>query len=167
MKNLLKNIALLLAFAVVVSCSPKDKELVPVDNINPAPGGTTGSTTGGSTTGGTNTFDPSTQTLLLQGTFKNGVHPTSGTAKLYRKGSEQTLVFENFKSDAGPDLRIYLAEDTNAKNFVEIAELKNTGSFFIKLPADAKLDNRMQVLIWCKAFTVLFGSAELKDPTQK
>lgn len=161
MKNPLKNIALLLAFAVVVSCSPKDKELVPVNDVT-TPGGTTGSTTDG-----TNTFDPSTQTLLLQGTFKDAVHPTSGTAKLYRKGSDHTLVFENFKSDAGPDLRIYLAEDTKAKNFIEVAELKNTGSFFIKLPADAKLDNRTQVLIWCKQFTVLFGSAELKDPAQK
>ncbi len=153
MKNFLKNFALLLTFAVAISCS--NKELVPVDNLNPTPG---------SSTNGANTFDPSTQTLLLQGTFKNGDHPTSGTAKLYRKGTDHTLVFENFESDPGPDLRIYLAEDTKAKNFVEIAELKNTGSFFIELPSGTKPDNRMQVLIWCKRFSVLFGSAELKDP---
>lgn len=163
MKNPLKNLTLLLAFAVVISCSPKDKELVPLDKG--------GIVQGGDNIGGpmdvSNTFDASTQTLLTQGTFKDGVHPTSGTVKLYKKGTEHTLVFENFKSDAGPDLRIYLAEDTKAKNFVEVAELKNTGSFFLKLPADAKPDNRVQVLIWCKAFTVLFGSAELKDPTQK
>ncbi len=157
MKNSLRNIALLLAFAVVASCSPKDKELVPVDQVNGTPGAP----------GAPAAFDASTQTLLMQGTFKDAVHPTSGTVKLYEKGKEQTLVFENFKSDSGPDLRIYLAEDTKAKNFVQVAELKNTGSFFIKLSTDTKIDNRNQVLIWCKQFAVLFGSAELKDPSQK
>ncbi|WP_373512595.1 DM13 domain-containing protein [Persicitalea sp.] len=161
MKPYLKNFAILLAFAVAVSCA-KDKELVPANNVNVTPPSTTGTTTGGSTT-----FDPSTQTLVSQGTFKNGVHPTSGTAKLYQKGTTYTLVFDNFKTDAGPDLRIYLAEDTQAKNFIQLAELKNTGNFFLTLPDDAKVNDRKQVLIWCKQFTVLFGSAELVVPAQK
>ena len=163
MKNYLKTTFVLLSLAVVASCSPKDKELTPADNVNVTPPGTPG----GSTTGGGTTFDPSTQTLVSQGTFKNGVHPTTGTAKLYKKGTTYTLVFENFKTDPGPDLRIYLAEDTQAKNFIQLAELKNTGNFFLTLPDDAKVNDRKQVLIWCKQFAVLFGSAALADPTQK
>ena len=162
MKKSLKNIALFLSFAVAVSCV-KDKELVPVNNVNVTPAGTTGS----STTGGGTMFDPSTQTLVSQGTFKDGVHATSGTAKLYQKGTTYTLVFDSFKVDSGPDLRIYLAEDTQAKNFIQLAELKNTGNFFLTLPDDAKVNDRKQVLIWCKQFTVLFGSAELKAPSGK
>ena len=162
MKSQLKNIALLLAFAVAASCSPKDKELVPVNNVNVMPGGTTG----GSTTGGT-TFDPSTQTLVSQGTFKNGVHAASGTAKLYQKGTTYTLVFDSFKVDSGPDLRIYLAEDTQAKNFIELTELKNTGNFYLTLPAAANISKQTNVLIWCKQYVVLFGSAELKAPSAK
>ncbi|GHB62235.1 DM13 domain-containing protein [Persicitalea jodogahamensis] len=159
MNTFLKNIALILAIAVVFSCSPKDKELVPADNLNATPGG--------STTGGGATFDPSTQTLVSQGTFKNGVHPTSGTAKLYQKDGKYTLVFNSFTTDPGPDLRIYLAEDTQARNFIQLAELKNTGNFFLTLPDDAKVNDRKQVLIWCKQFAVLFGSAELMVPMQK
>ena len=160
MKSNLKNIALLLAFAVVVSCSPKDKELVPVDMADATPGGSPV---------GPATFDVATQTLVMQGTFKDGggSYRTSGTAKLYQKDAEFTLVFTDFKTSSGPDLRIYLAEDTKAKNFIEITELKNTGSFFIKLPAATKIENRTQVLIWCKRFTALFGSAEMKVPGSK
>lgn len=160
MKSHLKNIALLLAFAGAISCSPKDKELVPVNNVNVTPGG---STTGG---GGT-TFDPSSQTLVSQGTFKNGVHAASGTAKLYQKGTTYTLVFDSFKVDSGPDLKIYIAEDTQARNFIELTELKNTGNFYLTLPAAADVNKQTNVLIWCKQFAVLFGSAELKAPSAK
>ncbi len=160
MKNYLKSTLFILSLALIASCSPKDKELVPADQVNITPGGTPG-------TPGAATFDPSTQTLVLQGTFKDAVHPTSGTAKLYQKGTTYTLVFENFKSDAGPDLRIYLAEDNQAKNFIQLAELKNTGNFFLTLPDNAGIDKRKSLLIWCKQFAVLFGSAQLADPTQK
>ncbi len=167
MKSHLKNLVLLLALAMAISCSPKDKELVPVNNVNVTPGVTTdGSATGGSTSGGT-AFDPNGQTLVSQGTFKNGVHTASGTAKLYQKGTTYTLVFDSFKVESGPDLRIYLAENNQAKNFIELTELKNTGNFYLTLPDKADVSKQINVLIWCKQFAVLFGSAELTAPTQK
>ena len=154
MKYYLKSFALLITFALLVAC---DKELVPANNVNITPG---------TPTSGSTTFDPSTQTLVSQGTFKRGDHATSGTTKLYRKGTTYTFVFDSFKTDEGPDLRIYLAEDIKAKNFIELAELKNTGNFYLTLPDNVDVKNRTQVLIWCKRFSVLFGSAELTEPAK-
>ncbi len=160
MKNVLKSI--LFVFALVALSSCDKEELIPADNVNITPGGTTGNNSGSGTA-----FDPSTYTLVSQGTFKNGSHPTSGTAKLYKKGTAYTLVFEAFKTDAGPDLRIYLSETTGARNFIELTELKNTGNFYLVLPDNAMVNDRKQVLIWCKQFSVLFGSAELMATPQK
>lgn len=160
MKKILLVIMLFVTVLTAFSC--KDKELTPVNNVDITPGTpTTGNPTGGVT------FDPATQTLVSQGAFKNEGHPTSGIAKLYKKGNSYTLVFESFKSDQGPDLRIYLSADTGAKNFIELTELKNTGNFYLTLPDSAKADERKFVLIWCKRFSVLFGSAELKAVNQK
>ncbi|WP_338869750.1 DM13 domain-containing protein [Spirosoma sp. SC4-14] len=100
--------------------------------------------------------------LVSQGTFVSNVHTTSGTVKLYEKAEKQLLVFENFKTDSGPDLRVYLAENTGVRNFIELTRLNNTGNFTLELPNDANPNTRRFVLIWCKAFSVLFGNAELK-----
>ena len=123
----------------------------------------------------TNTIDlvPVTQTLpadntVMQqtaGSFVNGVHTVSGTVKVVVSKTDATkrsLVFENFKTEAGPDLYIYLAEDQKSTNYTEVIKLANTGSFTVDIPATAKLDKQKYVLVWCKQYTVLFGSAKLE-----
>ncbi len=104
------------------------------------------------------------QTLLLQGTFVAGVHATTGTVKVYEdKDKKRSLIFENFKTDAGPDLRIYMAEDKAITNFVEISDkVSTTGSYSLAIPANVDLKKQTTVAIWCKSFSVLFGSATLK-----
>jgi len=109
-----------------------------------------------------NSPDTTGYRLVAQGAFMSNVHTTSGTVKLYEKAEKQLLVFENFKTDSGPDLRIYLAENTGVRNFIEISLLTNSGNFAFELPNDANPTTRRFVLIWCKAFSVLFGNAELK-----
>ena len=110
----------------------------------------------------TEKLDLTGQKLVSQGDFMSNVHPTSGMVKVYEKEGKRTLVFENFKSDTGPDLRIYLSEDKTNTNFTEIAKLTKTGNFFLELPTDLNANKQRFVLIWCKQFTVLFGNAELK-----
>lgn len=104
------------------------------------------------------------QTLLLQGTFTTGAHTTSGTVKVYEdKNKNRSLVFENFKTDAGPDLRLYMAEDKAITNFVQITDkVVTSGSYTIEIPASIDLKKQTTVAIWCKSFSVLFGSAALK-----
>jgi hypothetical protein len=97
--------------------------------------------------------------------FISSAHPTSGTVKVLEDSKDKNikyLVFENFKTDAGPDLKVYLAEDTKAMGFVEISKLDKTGNFTLTIPASANLDKQKHVLIWCKQFSVLFGYAQLK-----
>ncbi|GGD68251.1 hypothetical protein GCM10011514_35410 [Emticicia aquatilis] len=108
--------------------------------------------------------DLQNQTIILQGTFTSGVHTTSGKVFIYEdKNKNYSLVFENFKTDAGPDLRIYLAEDKVLTNFTQITDKVNTnGSYILPIPASVDLKKQTTVVIWCKAFSVLFGSASLK-----
>ena len=104
------------------------------------------------------------QTLLLSGTFTTGAHVTSGTVKVYEdKDKVRTLVFENFKTDNGPDLRLYMAEDKVITNFIQITDKVTTsGNYSIMIPATVDLKKQTTVAIWCKSFSVLFGSATLK-----
>lgn len=108
--------------------------------------------------------DLQNQNIILQGTFTSGVHSTSGKVFVYEdKNKNYSLVFENFKTDAGPDLRIYLAEDKVLSNFTQITDKVNTnGSYIVAIPTSIDLKKQTTVVIWCKAFSVLFGSANLK-----
>ena len=144
-------LSLLLALTLM-ACS---KELVSV-------GTTGGSTTPVSVVNPSVTFDETTQKLLIQGPFTNGAHTTTGTAKVYEKDGKRTLVFTDFKTDAGPDLYIYVAEDKALTNFISVSKLTTTGNFFVELPSDYAPAKHRSVIIWCKAFTVTFGSATLK-----
>ena len=65
-------------------------------------------------------------------------------------------------SDAGPDLRVYLSNDKAASSFVEVKNEVKNGNSFYKIPTSVDLSKQKTVLIWCKAFSVNFGSAELK-----
>lgn len=102
---------------------------------------------------------------ISAGTFMDGVHPTSGKVEIVLDKidtKKKYLSFSGFKTDAGPDLRIYLAEDTKAKAYTEISKLTKTGDFLVELPSEAMPDKQMYVLIWCQRFSVLFGSAKLE-----
>jgi len=65
-------------------------------------------------------------------------------------------------STNGPDLYVYLSTDKAASDFVNLGRLKgNMGNQNYEIPQGTDLDKYDTVLIWCKAFSVLFGSAEL------
>jgi hypothetical protein len=99
------------------------------------------------------------------GMFSPAVHHVSGLVKLITNKEDinkKYLSFENFKTDEGPALYIYLAEDKTAKGFTSIAKLTKTGTFTLEIPADAMLDKQKYVLVWCQQFSVLFGSAKLE-----
>lgn len=99
------------------------------------------------------------------GVFSNGVHAVSGTVKVVIDKTDVTkkyLSFENFKTDAGPDLYIYLAEDKNATSSVTVTKLDKTGTFTLDIPSTANLTKQKYVLVWCKQFSVHFGSAKLE-----
>ena len=108
------------------------------------------------------TFDTSGATLLAQGSLAASAHSTSGTVKLYSKGSEKTLVFENFSTENGPDLDAYLSHSNTATAFVDLGKLKSQkGTFYYTFSGSTNTDSLNNVLIWCVQYSVLFGNGTL------
>jgi hypothetical protein len=93
----------------------------------------------------------------------DGIHNAEGLAKIItlEEGSK-VLRIENLKVTNGPDLYVYLATDTGSSDFVDLGRLKgNIGNQNYVIPDGTDLTKYNTVLIWCKLFSVLFGSAEL------
>lgn len=90
-------------------------------------------------------------------------HPASGQVRVIET-AEQTLVrFEDYNGTNGPDLRIYLATDLDATEFVDLGKPRgNMGNINYTIPSDIDLDDYTYVMTWCRAFGVLFDYAELK-----
>ena len=95
----------------------------------------------------------------------DGIHDAQGDAyTIPLEDGSNVLRLENFKSTNGPDLYVYLSTDKNASEFVNLGELKaNSGNQNYQIPDNVDLEKYNQVLIWCKAFGVLFGNAELSS----
>ena len=106
--------------------------------------------------------------ISYTGTFigvGDGVHDAQGdTFTIPLEDGSNVLRLENFKSTNGPDLYVYLSTDNRASEFIDLGKLKaNNGNQNYEIPENADLDKYSNVLIWCKAFGVLFGSAELSS----
>jgi peptide-methionine (R)-S-oxide reductase len=73
------------------------------------------------------------------------------------------LRLENFRATNGPDLYVYLATDNSASDYVDLGGLKgNIGNQNYDIPEGTDFSKYDSVLIWCKAFSVLCGSAKLE-----
>ena len=95
----------------------------------------------------------------------DGIHNAEGQVKLLRlNDSTNFLRLEDFKATNGPDLYVYLSTDKSASDFVNLGRLKgNIGDQNYEIPEGTNLSKYDTVLIWCQAFSVLFGSAELEQ----
>ena len=95
----------------------------------------------------------------------DGIHDAQGDAyTIPLEDGSTVLRLENFQSTNGPDLFVYLSTDENASEFINLGELKaNKGNQNYEIPDDVDLSKYNKVLIWCKSFSVLFGSAELSS----
>jgi Electron transfer DM13 len=94
----------------------------------------------------------------------DGFHNAEGLAKVIPlKDGQSILRLENFKSTNGPNVHLYLATDKTASNFIDLGRVKaNNGNQNYNIPVGTDLAKYNMALIWCKDFSVLFGSAQLK-----
>ena len=109
---------------------------------------------------------------LESGTFYTILHPTSGTATIYKMADgSRMLRFTNFDTSNGPDVHVYMVASDDAKDaatveragFVDLGTIKgNVGDQNYALPGDLDLAKYRAVSIWCKRFSVNFGAAALK-----
>lgn len=110
---------------------------------------------------------------LVEGSFVDRTHPGSGTAVVL-SDADQTQRFlrleEDFKTDNGPDLNVYLVAGVDATSdagdfdddFIDLGDLKgNIGSQNYELPESVDLGRFNTVVIWCVRFSVAFTVAEL------
>jgi len=75
----------------------------------------------------------------------------------------QVLTLTRFETDPGPDLRVYLATDSSATDSVDLGALRgNVGDQQYEIPDDVDLRRYSTAVIWCRAFSVEFGSARLE-----
>lgn len=96
----------------------------------------------------------------------DGIHNAEGVARVIALDGTNVLRLENFKATNGPDLYVYLATDRSGSDIVNLGRLKgNIGNQNYPIPAGTDLAKYNTVLIWCKAFSVLFGSAQLVSPS--
>jgi Electron transfer DM13 len=107
----------------------------------------------------------STGSIIRTGSFvgaSDGFHNAEGIAKLIPlKDRSNILRLENFKSTNGPDVHIYLSTDKTISDSIDLGKLKaNNGNQNYDIPIGTNLPKYKIVLIWCKPFSVLFGSAE-------
>jgi Electron transfer DM13 len=102
---------------------------------------------------------------LARGAFTSGEHETSGTATVVRLATgNRVLTLTGFSTSPGPDLRVYLVTGGPEElgDVVDLGGLKgNKGNQQYEIPVGAELGSHRTVVVWCRAFSVAFGSAPL------
>lgn len=97
------------------------------------------------------------------GTFSDGPYGTvAGSAKIYLKNGQYSLLLENVSISNGPDLHVYLSREMLPLNFTDLGKLRSTsGTMEYAIPLN-ELGVYKYALIHCQLFDHLFGSAPLR-----
>jgi electron transfer DM13 len=113
---------------------------------------------------------------LASGQFHSGKHETKGTATVFQLADNKKMLrLTNFSTSNGPDVRVYLVAAADANDadtvtkagFVDLGSMKgNIGDQNYELPANTDLAKYRAVTIWCKRFSVNFGTAPLMSSMQ-
>ena len=114
---------------------------------------------------------PPQPVVLAEGTFVNGEHDTSGTARILRlTDGTRVLRLENFSTSDGPDVHVWLTDrraggpdgSFDDGRYVKLGKMKATdGNQNYPIPPDAQLNGLHSAVIWCDRFNVAFGSVPL------
>jgi hypothetical protein len=107
--------------------------------------------------------------LLSGGRFESVRHEAQGRAEAIELAQGgRVLTLTNFEVDNGPDLRVYLVAgrattEGEVDDFEDLGGLKgNVGNQQYEIPTNVNLDRYSTVVIWCRAFSVLFARAPLE-----
>ncbi|MGA7730301.1 MAG: DM13 domain-containing protein [Chloroflexia bacterium] len=118
-------------------------------------------------------MEPAGPMVLATGTFdrKDSVHYADGQAILAREADGSHVIrLQDLDAANGPDLYVYVSEHSNPQSSDELhmgehnlGSLKATnGSFSYTLDASIDPARIKSVVIYCKAFSVLFSTAPLQ-----
>ena len=128
-------------------------------------------TTSAMAAGGTAPAAAAAPMTLAMGRFHSNAHDTRGSATVLDLGAgHRVLRLTNFATSNGPDVRVYLVAAPDVQDnatvktagFVELGPMKgNIGDQNYEIPSTVDLATYRTVTIWCKRFSVNFGSAPL------
>ena len=95
------------------------------------------------------------------------LHRGTGPVTLVEVDGKTFVRFENVAIQNGPDLHVYLARGMGGAydggRDLYLGALKATnGSFNYELPGGTPVSDFKSVVVWCRAFTVLFTWADLR-----
>lgn len=111
------------------------------------------------------TMEETPSQMDVAGVFMNGDknYETSGKISSIETEDGTYLRFEDFETTNGPDLFVYLTKPgMETSEGIRLGELKgNTGNQNYLVPADVDLSEYNTVVIWCRAFSTMFGTGEL------
>ena len=105
---------------------------------------------------------------VARGRFRSHEHATAGAARVIRDtDGRRYLTLTSFSTSPGPDLRVRLVPggsfDGGIDGAVDLGALKgNRGNQQYAIPRGVDVSDRA-VVIWCRAFSAPFGSAELRQ----
>jgi hypothetical protein len=107
--------------------------------------------------------------LLRAGRLEAVRHGARGDARAIRLANGRRVVtLTDFAVANGPDLRLYLVpgrprSEGDVDDVVDLGALKgNRGDQQYRIPAATELRGPWTVVVWCRAFSVLFARAELR-----
>jgi len=107
---------------------------------------------------------------LATGTFVTVAHEGTGDVRVISlgQGSDTIVRLENLDVLNGPDLRVVLSKSSDVEKaghlgeYIELGALKgNKGNQNYVVPSDVNVNDYHSVIIYCKAFRVVFNSANL------
>ena len=112
------------------------------------------------------------ETVLVQGQFRDADarHKGSGDAKLVSEGGGHAIRLSNFKTTPGPDLILVVSSHPDPRNknqvqegFVDLGKLQGAeGDYDYPLPAGSEAGAIKSVIVYCRAFSVIFAVAPLQ-----
>jgi hypothetical protein len=93
----------------------------------------------------------------------DGFHNAEGIGKVIPlENGGNILRLENFKSTNAPNVYVYFCTDKTISDYVDLGRLTaNNGNQNYNISNGTDLTKYKTVLIWCKDFSVLIGSAQL------
>lgn len=102
--------------------------------------------------------------LKYSGNFMGqGGQTVSGEAKIFLEGTRYFLMLTGFKSDNGPDLKVYLSKGVAPLEQISLGDLKSTnGNQVYEIAGAPDFMIYKYALIHCEKFNHRYGSAELK-----
>ena len=110
---------------------------------------------------------------LTSGRFHTNAHETHGLATIYGLPDGRRLLrLKEFATSNGPDVRVYLVAAGDVQDgaivkragYVDLGAIKgNVGDQNYDVPQELDLSRYRAVTIWCRRFSVNFGTAPLAE----